>query len=388
MIYIRNILNNSFKRKLYLYYIYKNKMKTYIITSILDDDVGKITNVDVLREYIDLLRNEIKSSKLYIPDAVKSYVNNEIDKLRNEILNENKEENNTEDVRLGDIDLNIFNNLKVKPITIKGYKSSLKRLKKNNKLNELFLIENKEEIEKLILKEFHKCSECYFKIIVNIIKILYPNNKEIYDFYLELMIKYKTKRETNSSNLSKKEKENWIDLNIIIKQFNKLYLNKEQLKYKEIKEAVLLGLYCIQPPRRNDYSSMKILYEGNIDEKHNYYDIKNKEFIFHTYKTDKKYGKQIIKVENDRLIELLELLLKDKPEFLLNRSYDSKAFNKILTRISKKYFNKSIGSSLYRKIYNTYHFSEIKNLSENRKNIATKMGHSIATQDIFYVKEK
>jgi hypothetical protein len=280
-------------------------MKTYIITDILHDDV-----------------------------------NNEIDKLRNEILNENKEENNTEDVRLGDIDLNIFNNLKVKPITIKGYVSALNRIQKHNKINELFLIKDNKEIEKLILKEFHKCSECYFKIIVNIIKILYPNNKKIYDFYLELMVKHKTKRETNSSKLTKKEIANWVDLNLIIKQFDKLYKNREQLKYIEVKNAVLLGLYCIQPPRRNEYSSMKILYEGDdsIDEKYNYYDIKNKEFIFNVYKTDKTYKKQAIKVEDNRLVELLELLLKDKPEYLLNRSYDSKAFNKILVRLSKKYF--------------------------------------------------
>lgn len=366
-------------------------MKTYIITSILDDDVGKINNLEVLREYIHLLRNEIKSSKLYIPDAVKSYVNNEIDKLRNEILknNENKEENNTEDVRLGDIDDNIFNNLKVKPITIKGYVSSLKRLKKNDKLNKLFLIKDNKEIEKTIVKEFTKCPETYFKIIINIIKILYPNNKEIYDFYLELMVKHKTKRENNSSKLNKKEIANWVDLNIIIKQFNKLYKNKDQLKYKEIRDTVLLGLYSIQPPRRNEYSSMKILYEGNnIDKKYNYYDIKNKEFIFNVFKTDKTYNQQIIKIVDDRLVKLLDILLTDKPEYLLNRSYDSKAFNKILVRLSKKYFNKNIGSSLYRKIYNTYHFSEIKNLSKKRKDIAIKMGHSITTQDIFYVKEK
>ena len=366
-------------------------MKTYIITSILDDDVSNITNVDVLRKYIDLLRLEIKSSKLYISDAVKSYVNNKIDKLRNEILNnnENKEENIlVEDVRLGDIDNNIFNDLKVKQITIKGYVSALNRLKKNDTLNKLFLIKDKEDIEKLVVKEFNKCPETYFKVIVNIIKISYPNNKEIYDFYLELMVKYKSKRECNSSKLTKKEKLNWVDLPIIIKKFEKLYNNKDQLKKKEIKDAVILGLYTLQPPRRNDYSSMKILYEGDdsIDKKYNYYDIKNKEFIFNVYKTDKTYKQQIIKIEDDRLIELLDILLKDKPEFLLNRSYDSKAFNKILTRLSKKHFNKTIGSSLYRKIYNTHNFSEIKDLAEKRKNIATKMGHSIETQDIFYVK--
>ena len=111
-------------------------------------------------------------------------------------------------------------------------------------------------------------------------------------------------------------------------------------------------------------------------------------FIFKNYKTDKKYGTLIVDIENQKLIDILKLYIKDNQEFLLEREYNTSAYGKIITRCFKRQFDKSIGSSLLRKIYNTYHFGSPEQIKyqKKREKVANAMGHSINTANNHYIK--
>ena len=59
--------------------------------------------------------------------------------------------------------------------------------------------------------------------------------------------------------------------------------------------------------------------------------------------------------------------------------------SQLLIKWSKRYLDKSISSTMIRKIVASYHFGDLK---KQQKELAEKMGHDVSTQNAVYVKEK
>jgi hypothetical protein len=169
-----------------------------------------------------------------------------------------------------------------------------------------------------------------------------------------------------------------------------------QTQFNKLLSYLILLLYTDIPPRRNqDYSQMYVVgaYKDGMDNNKNYFDFKNKQFIFNTYKTSKKYGKQVVDLKDSPLLlQALDNYLKfhplnpkkntlkipEKTEFKLLVNLDGSSSNapNSITRVLNKIFDgKKIGSSMLRHIYlsSKYDINEMKKDSEI-------MAHSLQQQ--------
>ena len=127
-------------------------------------------------------------------------------------------------------------------------------------------------------------------------------------------------------------------------------------------------------------------------KEHNYFDPKTNKFIFNVYKTDNKYGEQVIDVPQE-LLEVLELYIrfhplvkKKNPEnvpLLVNYSGVPFKAQNAITRILNKIFKKNISSSMLRHIYLSSKYGP--ELKEREKD-ASLMAHSVQ-QATSYIKD-
>ena len=169
----------------------------------------------------------------------------------------------------------------------------------------------------------------------------------------------------NSGEKTEKQEDYWISWDDIIKRRDEL----------EGVEKVLLSLYTMLPPRRaKDYGDMKInSHTGNS------FDIKNKQFIFRDYKTEKVYGEQKIDVPADLYSVLMNYLDGRTSGDLL--PFNTPNLTKKLQKIFKP---KKISVNALRHIYDTHHFGETQTAMTNAANV---MAHS-TNQQRQYIKNK
>ncbi len=226
--------------------------------------------------------------------------------------------------------------------------------------------------------------------------------KKLYNKYYEMLIEVNKDLKTNNTKTEKQE-ENWMSqdevatkcenlMEIVPKIQGKRKLSEGE--YKELLDAVILGLYCLQSPRRNkDYTDMLIV-KGVPDEKeYNYLDTKGMKWVFNNFKTQKTYKQQVLDIP-DELQKLIKVYLKFHPNakeikkgqpvhFLM--TYDGKEMTSSteMTRALNKIFGKKVGSSLLRNIYLTSKYGEqAKELKEDAK----EMGTSVDTASKHYIK--
>ncbi len=341
--------------------------KVYEINDILTDDISRIYNVNILKKYIEQLRNKINE---------KNIINN---KIYTEI-----------DMKIKNIPNTIFNKLVKNKSSRNTYVSRLNGLK-NSDISNLLLTRDRNEIRDYILDNY-KAPENMFNMLGVVIKSKYNSKTKTYIFYSKLHTKSMKEYEKRLNTLTEKEEKNWIDLKDIEKTFNDLY-NKTDKTRKELRDAIIFGLYSSIEPRRNDYRIMKVIENpktdyNKLDKSYNYYDKYNHTFIFNEYKTKNKYNKQIIELKNKHLYSLLDLYLKKNQEFLLDKQFlTSGGYTKFINRIFNKYFKKpNIGTTLLRKIYITSKYGKFKDYDNERSQTARNMGHSVKTSNKYYNK--
>jgi hypothetical protein len=132
-----------------------------------------------------------------------------------------------------------------------------------------------------------------------------------------------------------------------------------------------------------------LLEPSELKPDYNYLDVKNKQFIFQCFKTDKTYKTQTIDIPKE-LMDVITLYLKFRKEktnqmpFLIKP--DGSPFESInaVTRILNKIFKKKISVSLLRNIYLTDKYSK-----ENKEKAldATAMATSVNMIDNNYTKQ-
>ncbi len=183
---------------------------------------------------------------------------------------------------------------------------------------------------------------------------------------------YENDRDNNDINMDDKNK--------IIENYDNNKLND----IKNIEDKLIYSLYTLIPPRRLEYSNMKIINItelDNINDEYNYI-ILNKipeYFIFNNYKTKNIFGQQKILIPKI-LQEIIEeyLLYKNKKDGDKLLDMTSNVLGKKIGNIFKKIYNENITLRWLRISYATQ--MRKKQLTNNElKIISEKMGHSLLT---------
>ena len=203
-------------------------------------------------------------------------------------------------------------------------------------------------------------------------------------------------RELRLQEKTPKQEDGWMDWNDIITNYknlekevsyfkNQTSLTKQQ--FKRVQMFVLLSCLLLIPPRRStDYVMFKIRNEDI--NKDNFMETKGRKsyFVFNTYKTAKKYGKETIEIPTALKNIINRWKLINKNDYLLvNSNMDKKINATQLNSMLYDYFNKPLSTSLIRHIFLSEKYKNVPALQEMQKT-ADEMGHSL-TQALEYVKK-
>ncbi len=303
----------------------------------------------------------------------------------------------------------------LKENTIKQYVTNLKKLQSLFDAKDFNFLSNPKDVTDKI-KHLHYTSQRnhYNAIIVLLNSIMKEddnNMKEIIEEYGKIRDELNDKYSEIQSNgtISDKQAPNFVDISEVnkmietmgneIKTLN-LKKKKDSLSKKEkalLQNYLLFNIYT-RIPLRNDVSGMEAitkraynkLSEDNKKAK-NYLVLEknNMFFVLNKYKTSKKYEELKIDIPSD-LKKLLRYYLKVNGMGVLFKSSTGKpltrnALSQLLIKTSKKYMNKSISTTMLRKIYLSSKYGDMKKELEKDNKI---MGHSKSVALDTYVKEK
>jgi len=293
----------------------------------------------------------------------------------------------------------------IKDSTIKMYVGNLMKLMKIfNEDNLNFLKDIDQVKEKLSEKHFTTQRNYYNSIIIY---LMTKKDKKIVEEYNEIRDELNKKYiDDNSSGIiSDKQKNNFVELDEIKKMIKDISndLNIPKLKKKSSiskKEENLLMVYVIlniliRIPLRNDLSNMILLKKTQYnkltdkEKEDNNYLVMEKgllKFILNDYKTSKKYKEKILNIPKD-LEKILRMYIK-RMDFKVNDiifPLSRNGLSQLLIKTSKKYLNKSISTTMLRKIVATDLLGDVK---KAEKELSKKMGTDISTIKNVYVKDE
>lgn len=301
----------------------------------------------------------------------------------------------------------------LKPNTIKQYVKNLNQLKKLFNSDDLNFIDKPNQVmEKL--KDLHYLSQRNF--LNAIIVLLNAINKD--EEMDELLEQYGKKRdelndkyieENKSGIISDKQSKNFSTTEEIFKMINQMGEELKPLKKKSKeditkKEMQLLQAYVLfniysRMPMRNDVAGMEAITQAQYrkldnekKKENNYLVVPSKGkiyFVLNKYKTSKKYEELNLPIEDPNLRKILRYYIKMNGMGVLFKTSTGKPLtrielSKVLIKYSKRYMNKSISTTLLRKIYLSSKYSKVK---EDMEKDAHMMGNSVSTQQAVYVKK-
>lgn len=346
-------------------------------------------------------------------------------------MNNNNNNNNIYDVQFQKIkNYNIKNNKKVKDASIKTYLSSIKKICK-----ELF--------------NSDKCSLMYFRdhnsvldylnditniatrknIVTAIIIILKANLNNTNDTYIKDIIPIysdylkKIAIIQNDKNLdnekSEKETKNWVTKDEIDDKIKELYKkigdnlsDKKPSDFKGTKRNfvdnfqmyLVLNLYTLLPPLRNDWSNILIIDSpdpGILDNEFNYINFGTNKLLLNNYKTAKTYGLKIIDIPDPlmKIIKAYEIIKKNtfnnendnknenlSPLLINTTNLKPMKKNGLTKYINKIFFPKKVSTTIIRKNYISTKYPVTFSIKEKMKD-ADIMGHNISMQSSVYSKK-
>ena len=281
------------------------------------------------------------------------------------------------------------------------YLKNILRLNNNEEVKNLDFLKDIDTIISKLEKYKPNSKRTYLISIVSTLKDQ-KGFEDCFKFYYTEMMNLNKELKINNTK-SESQKENWITQQQVKETFNKLLeeakplfnlkkLNEEE--YKRVLYMIVLGLYVLQPVRRNkDYQLMKIVPNMKTVSKQpnykdfNYLDLSTNKFLFFNFKTSGTYHLQEVDINNE-LLNLIKIYLKfyptKKKDFFLV-DYKGQPFILVndITRILNKIFKKNIGVSMLRNIFLTDQFGdEVQKMN----NLAKDMGTSSSTINNQYVK--
>jgi integrase len=299
--------------------------------------------------------------------------------------------------------------------SINMYVRNMEKLNDDEPLHNLNFLKKKDDIEKFLQNYKDNTKRNYYisiSSILNNVKDESAQLNKLYKYYYEKMMDFNKmlKSEENKNEMNEKQGENWMPWSDVLEKYDELedsineFVNKKTItkkQYNTLLDYVVLSLYVLQPPRRNEYINMMVVrkMDDDMDDEKNYIVLEKKEFVFNAFKTAKKEGTVKIDI-NDKLIKALTNYLKHQPLMMeakmedKNTNYDVpflvkfdgkplKSVNAI-TLILNKIFGKKMGSSALRHMYLSDKYGD--ELTEKQKD-AKLMSHSVGTQAIYIKKD-
>jgi len=233
--------------------------------------------------------------------------------------------------------------------------------------------------------------------------------KYLLDFYKKKYHEHKIIIQPKSGEKSEKEKENWMELDDILKikkklkkqvnamgyGFNKIEKVKNKKEWSLLRNYLLLSLYTELPPRRTEYLNMKVINKKDYDklteeEKNNnnyLVNINSKDKFFHYGKNSvKSQEKDDVKIEIPKnLNSVLNFWFKNIIGDWFIPTYKGEKITDTsrLSKIFKEIFNKNVSVAMLRKIYLSHHFADAH---KKQAETAKLMNHSTDVQDDYYIK--
>jgi len=293
---------------------------------------------------------------------------------------------------------------KVAESTSNAYIKSLYALNGKKAFKNLTFLKNTEQMDKVISEYAESTQRALLATIVSVLGLHKEKTgfKKVYQHYYDAMMeKSKEARETETSEKTVKQKENWISWEDIEKRKEALlegvraFANKKSIdstQYDTLLQFFVLALYTDVPPRRNqDYLDMYIVKKWNdsMPKDKNYLDIAGKQLVYEKYKTAKKYATQKQDIP-DSLWSAIQLFFKFHPlwkgatkrksepvKLLVGADGTPLTAVNAITRLLNKVFQKKVGSSMLRHIFLT---DKYKDTLEEMKKDSEAMGHSIGQQ--------
>lgn len=243
--------------------------------------------------------------------------------------------------------------------------------------------------------------------------------KPLYERINKLVVDHNNNYSANKSKQDKndKERENWVNLPVIESYIKKnepinikaFKASKNKNTFLDLQQTLIMRLYTDIPPRRLDYHNMTIMnykdYNNPSFKKH----IRNRNlWVFHKKKSlgsffsfgvalpktqayVKKTDEAVIWKCSPQIQKLIYLLrtFHAQPSLLYNtklKPINKSSLSKLISKAFKQAFNKNVGATLLRKIYDTEKFKNDVPLEERIK-IARMMNHSIIVSMTHYTKQ-
>lgn len=230
------------------------------------------------------------------------------------------------------------------------------------------------------------------KTVLAALVVFTPSSSSSHDAYRKQMIadadQYNADRRKQVK--SDDETKNWVSQDYILQRLNELeqetrYLwSKSDLNnsaLQKLQDYVILSLYTLIPPRRLlDYTSFRV---RNINKETDNYMEGNK-FIFNTYKTKNKYGRQVVQIPN----KLKNIILKWKKK----HNYDTLLFlengnpmptPRLTLKLNKIFNGRNISVNMLRHIFITEKVLPDIPALKKLDTIAKDMGHSVDQQLLY-----
>ena len=301
----------------------------------------------------------------------------------------------------------------LKTNTVKQYVINLNKLKKIYDTDGYDFLKKPEDVMDKISNLHYLSQRNMLNAVIVLLMAL--NHKEEYDELLqeygklrdELNDKYSD--EQKSGVISDKQSKNFATTEEVFEMINKMADDLKPLKKKSKdditkKEMQLLQAYTLfniygRMPFRNDVAGMMAInqsaYKKLSDEEkkeNNYLVVPSKGniyFVLNKYKTSKKYEELDLPIEDPNLRKILRYYLKMNDMGVLFKTSTGKPLtrielSKVLLKYSKAYMEKSISSTLLRKIYLSSKYGNMKEELEKDNKV---MGHSKQVALDTYVKK-
>lgn len=168
--------------------------------------------------------------------------------------------------------------------------------------------------------------------------------------------------------------------------------------FDRFQQYLVLNLYYLIPPLRNDYVNLEVhekpVKDDLQDTEKNYIFLSKKQLVLNRYKTSKAYGKTTIDLPSElvgvirewiKSREIIYPQLVDEPQLLITRNLTP--MNQVnLTQYLNRIFGRNISTTMLRKSYLSEKYPVIHSKEEMKKD-AKAMQHSVETQQTVYRKK-
>ena len=306
---------------------------------------------------------------------------------------------------------------KVKPNlkdnSIKQYEIHLNKLKKLFESDSYDFLSKPEEVMDKISDKHYTSQRNTLNAII--ILLLALNSDKKFDKLIEEYQKIRDSKnqqyldDNADGKISDSQKKNFAEFSEVQEMISTMEneIKSKGLKKKETltgKEKELLMVYTIYSfllkyPLRLDLAGMRYITKtaynklSEEDKKNSNFLVNEKNkltAILNEYKTSKKYGQKKLSIDKDieKILRMYIKLTNKKPgDVLFVSSKDTplsrNALSQLLIKTSKKYLNKSISTTIMRKIVVSHEFGDLKKKQEKMADI---MGNSVAVQNAVYNK--